>query len=100
MKETISKLRMFLYENVYRNYRVHNEFVKAQKIIRELYDYFLDHEFPRGETVLCEPDGCALRTGDGEKVHRRVCDFIAGMTDRYALGLYNHIFMPKPWTVF
>lgn len=100
MKGTISKLRMFLYENVYRNYQVHNEFVKAQKIIRELYDYFLEHEFPNGETSFCAPEGCALRTHDDRRLHRRVCDFIAGMTDRYALGLYNHIFMPKPWTVF
>lgn len=100
MKDTISKLRMFLYDNVYRNYRVHNEFVKAQKIIRELYDYFLEHEFPNGEGSYCEPGGCAVRKKKSDKVHRQVCDFIAGMTDRYALGLYNHIFMPKPWTVF
>jgi len=99
MKETITKLRMFLYDNVYRNYRVHNEFVKAQKIIRELYDYFLEHEFPRGETTYCEPEGCALRNGLKEKPHRQVCDFIAGMTDRYTLGLYTQIFMPKPWNV-
>jgi dGTPase len=31
--------------------------------------------------------------------HRRVCDFIAGMTDRYALSLYEHIFLPQPWNV-
>ena len=100
MKDTISELRKFLYDNVYRNYRVHNEFVKAQKIIRELYEYFLEHEFPNGEGLFCEPGGCAVRKEKSDNVHRRVCDFIAGMTDRYALGLYNHIFMPKPWTVF
>jgi len=100
MKETITKLRMFLYDNVYRNYRVHNEFVKAQKIIRELYDYFLVHEFPGGETNYCEPGGCAVRKGTNGNLHRQVCDFIAGMTDRYALGLYSQIFMPKPWNVF
>lgn len=99
MKETITRLRMFLYDNVYRNYRVHNEFVKAQKIIRELYDYFLEHEFPHGETTYCEPDGCALRKDINDKLHRQVCDFIAGMTDRYAMGLYTQIFMPKPWNV-
>jgi len=100
MKDTISELRKFLYDNVYRNYRVHNEFVKAQKIIRELYDYFLEHEFPNGAGSYYEPGGCAVRKEISDNVHRQVCDFIAGMTDRYALGLYNHIFMPKPWTVF
>lgn len=100
MKETITKLRKFLYDNVYRNYRVHNEFVKAQTIIRELYNYFLEHEFPGSDTAFCEPDGCELRQGEHANLHRQVCDFIAGMTDRYALGLYTHIFMPKPWNVF
>ncbi|MHB8788834.1 MAG: deoxyguanosinetriphosphate triphosphohydrolase [Desulfobulbaceae bacterium] len=100
MAETISRLRMFLYDNVYRNYRVHNEFIKAQKIIRELYTYFLEHEFPGGSPSFCETGEFAKRSGDAEPPHRQVCDFIAGMTDRYALDLYTHIFMPKPWSVF
>ena len=100
MQETITKLRQFLYDNVYRNYRVHNEFVKAQKIIKELYNYFLEHEFPGGDSTFCAPDGCVVRTENNGNLHRQVCDFIAGMTDRYALGLYTHIFMPKPWNVF
>ena len=33
------------------------------------------------------------------ETHRKVCDFIAGMTDRYAMGLYEHLFFPKPWSV-
>lgn len=99
MTATITELRSFLYDNVYRNWRVHNEFEKAQRIIRDLYGYFLEHELPqKGQ------GGCPLRpeitSSDGEnKVHRQVCDFIAGMTDRYALNLYTKIFMPKPWTV-
>lgn len=100
MKETISQLRMFLYDNVYRNYRVHNEFVKAQKIIRELYDFFLEHEFPNGNCSSFESGIFVKRSKENDKVHRQVCDFIAGMTDRYALDLYTHIFMPKPWSVF
>lgn len=99
MAETIRGLRMFLYDNVYRNQRVHGEFIKAQKIIRELYTFFLAHEFPGSSPSYCETGEFAKRAG-GEKPHRQVCDFIAGMTDRYALDLYTHIFMPKPWSVF
>ena len=100
MDETITELRAFLYDNVYRNYRVHAEFEKAQRIIRDLYAFFLEHEFPASGLASC----CRLReppaTGaDERRRHRRVCDFIAGMTDRYALTLYTHIFMPKPWSV-
>ncbi|MFZ5799058.1 MAG: deoxyguanosinetriphosphate triphosphohydrolase [Desulfobulbaceae bacterium] len=100
MAETISSLRMFLYDNVYRNYRVHGEFVKAQKIIRELYTFFLRHEFPCGSPSFSETGELAAREEDRTPPHRQVCDFIAGMTDRYALDLYTHIFMPKPWNVF
>ena len=83
-------LRKFLYDNVYEAHRVHNDFIKAQKILRELYDYFLnDDDFFESEEVR---DDNTLR-------HRAVCDFIAGMTDHYALDLYQNIFLPKPWSV-
>ena len=99
MQETISDLRTFLYDNVYRNHLVHNEFEKAQKIIHDLYMFFLEHEFP-GSTK--EPFAKRIPVNGGreeKRLNRHVCDFIAGMTDRYALGLYSQIFMPKPWSV-
>ena len=100
MTETISELRSFLYDNVYRNCLVHAEFEKAQRIIRDLYNYFLEHEFPESGISSC----CRLRApvasdADQRQRHRRVCDFIAGMTDRYALDLYSQLFIPKPWSV-
>lgn len=99
MQEVISDLRSFLYNNVYSNQRVHNEFEKAQNIINELYEFFLAHEFPD-----CTENPFVKRSPvngkeEEKQLHRHVCDFIAGMTDRYALGLYSHIFMPKPWSV-
>lgn len=99
MQETISELRSFLYDNVYRNQLVHNEFEKAQKIIRDLYSFFLEHELPNGSGAAYAKRP-ALNGPKGEKhLHRQVCDFIAGMTDRYALGLYTQIFMPTPWSL-
>ncbi len=100
MNETITELRAFLYDNVYRNYRVHNEFEKAQRIIRDLYGYFLDHEFPdNGLGSCCAKRPPAQSMEAEQQRHRQVCDFIAGMTDRYALALYAQIYMPKPWSV-
>ena len=100
MNETITELRAFLYDNVYRNYLVHNEFVKAQRIIRELYAYFLEHDLPGNDLHA----GCAelpapANAAEERERHRRVCDFIAGMTDRYAITLYTQLFMPRPWSV-
>jgi len=99
MLDAITRLRGFLYDNVYRHYWVHQEFEKAQRIIRELYHYFLEHGLVkrRGEEwLVTEP---ASTWQDSKTAHRRVCDYIAGMTDRYALGVYEYLFMPKPWSV-
>ena len=99
MQEVITDLRSFLYNKVYRNERVHNEFEKAQNIINELYGFFLEYEFSdnREHPFIERPP---VRGDKARKqLHRQVCDFIAGMTDRYALGIYRHIFLPKPWSV-
>ena len=88
--EVMNDLRSFLYENVYETSRVHDDFIKAMKVVRELYQYFLENGLPE---EVAGPD--AETIGD----HRAVCDFVAGMTDRYALDLYQNIFLPKPWAV-
>jgi len=100
MNDTINELRTFLYDNVYRNYRVHNEFEKAQRIIRDLYSYFLKHEPPEdGIGAGCIARQPAQSPEEEQRRRRQVCDFIAGMTDRYALTLHAQIFIPKPWSV-
>lgn len=99
MLEAITNLRGFLYEHVYRYHRVHNEFEKAQRIIRDLYGYFMEHGLVRRQGREWVADGKTTAWKEEKYAHRRVCDFIAGMTDRYALGLYEHVFLPKPWSV-
>jgi dGTPase len=90
--ESMIALREFLYNRVYESGRVHDDFIKARKVIQELYGFLL--EYPD----CIEPD---LTTEDysGETRVEKVTDFIAGMTDRYALNLYEKIFLPKPWAV-
>ena len=90
----IIKLREFLYDNVYRAPRVHNEFVKAKKIIKELYTFFLDNEemLHKG-LVSMELAGIEKKCSSRERI---VCDFIASMTDRYAMNLYEKLFFPTP----
>jgi dGTPase len=86
----ITDLRSFLYKNVYETHKVHDDFLEAKKVVRELYNYFLENGLPRN---VAGQDNHTV--GD----HRLVCDFVAGMTDRYALDLYQDIFLPKPWAV-
>ncbi|MBW2567934.1 MAG: deoxyguanosinetriphosphate triphosphohydrolase [Deltaproteobacteria bacterium] len=87
-------LRKFLYENVYRSVQVHKEFVKAKKILSELYTYFLNNEemLHKGLAEL-EMTACYDTSKSNERI---VCDFIASMTDRYALNLFEEIFFPSP----
>lgn len=92
--EAITTLRMFLYEFVYRSPKVHNEFVKAKKILSELYACFIDRpDIFHRETSVPE----MIWFNPSEESHERnVCDFIASMTDRCALDLYTKIFFPCP----
>jgi dGTPase len=90
----MTTLRTFLYENVYRSVRVHREFIKAKKILSELYNYLMDNEHTlERELSRMGIAGCLSNGNPREQV---VCDFIASMTDRYALGLYEKIFFPSP----
>jgi dGTPase len=94
MYDAMIILRKFLYTRVYRAHQVHTAFVKAKKILSELYLHFLEHEEAlRKELTEMEMDKCH---SDGEPEARIVCDCIASMTDQRALRLYERIFFPAP----
>ena len=61
--------------------------------------YFLEHGLATKPGEDWEPGEEEGDWPDEKTAHRAVCDFIAGMTDRYALNLFEHIFLPKPWSV-
>ncbi|HWR88806.1 MAG TPA: deoxyguanosinetriphosphate triphosphohydrolase [Dissulfurispiraceae bacterium] len=84
-------LRDFLFERVYEGDTIRGEFTKAMGILKAIYAYFLDHD---DEAI---PGGLPLRSPER---HRAVCDFIAGMTDSFALMTYERLFLPQQWTVF
>jgi len=90
----MTELRQFLYENVYRSPQVHNEFIKAKRILTELYTFFLDNEtLLKKELAAMEMSRC---NHSSQSRDRCVCDFIASLTDRRALDLYSTIFFPSP----
>ncbi|MFC2157798.1 deoxyguanosinetriphosphate triphosphohydrolase [Acidobacteriota bacterium] len=84
----VSELRDFLYENVYFSEDSRAELDKTEKILTDLYRYITKHP---GEFVKNYPEGDSL--------DKRVGDVIAGMTDRYALGMYRKFFFPKSWPI-
>jgi dGTPase len=84
-------LREFLWDRVYENETIHADFHKASKILKELYQYLIDH--PDYFLSLIEKESLY------DSLERCVCDFLAGMTDRYAFNLYEKIFLPLPWMI-
>lgn len=90
-QEHMDKLRTYMFENVYHNEKVkkHEDLHRVETIISSLYDYYLDHpeSLPEERQEMIEEYGVA----------EIVKDHVAGMTDRYALNLYNELFIPKGW---
>ncbi len=88
--EAMSKLREFMFKNVYQNPVAKSEEGKAEELIETLYDYFLNHIDSLPAFMLKILDA-------GEPVEKVVCDFIGSMTDRFAIATYQEIYIPKTW---
>ncbi len=84
-------LKEFMFANVYTNPLAKGEEGKAQKMLRAMFEYYCAQpdELP--------PDFQTVRTQEG--VERAVCDYIAGMTDPYAVQKFEELFIPMGWTV-
>jgi dGTPase len=87
--KAVLSLRSYLFEAVYENTIATAEFRKASDILSGLWDKV--RERPR--------EFLDVRTIDSEGLDAATCDFIAGMTDRYAVRLFEQLFIPKPWTI-
>ena len=89
MDEAIRALRNWLFSHVYQAECVQAEFDKAARLLRELFQFFLENE-----DIFLRYGGRRL---EGDRLSVSVADFIAGMTDRFALSLYSELFFPRPW---
>lgn len=87
--EATAELRSFLFAHVYRNSAAKAEEEKAKALLITLYEYFIKHpeEMPELYQRRIAEDG----------VGRCVSDYIAGMTDRYAIRTYEKLFVPEVW---
>ena len=93
IKDAITGLRSFMFNHVYLHSIAKSEEGKAQDLLRTLYGYYIvhDQELPHEyvEAVWIY----------NESWSRAVCDYIAGMTDAYAIEKYKELFLPRPWTM-
>ena len=85
------ELREFLFEHVYRNPVAKGEESKARSMLLHLYSYLTNDpaRLPADQQFFVERDG----------VERAVCDYIASMTDHFAVDFYERLFIPKGWAL-
>ena len=87
--EATMKLRKFLFENVYTNPVAKSQEDKSRALLMRLFEHYVAH--PDAMPALYR------RNMETESVERCVCDFLSGMTDRYAIETYNELYVPRVW---
>ena len=93
MEETMRGLRRWMFEHVYRGGVAKAEKERAQQLLAYLYEYYMNHidQLPQ--------ENLRQMSERGEKKSRAVCDYLAGMTDMYAIDRFEQLFVPKRWNV-
>ena len=84
--ESLARLRKFLHERMYRHYRVNRTRSQARRILHELFTLFM------AEPEVLPTEWYDKARGDEQARARAVCDYIAGMTDRYAIEEHRRLF--------
>ena len=89
VEQAFDRLHTFMFDRVYRNPRAKGQEGKAVAMVKQLYAYFVEHteSLPEEYRRICQQEGAA----------RAACDYIAGMTDRYAVDTYTELFIPYSW---
>ncbi|MDI3476531.1 MAG: dGTPase [Thermoanaerobacterium sp.] len=87
--EATYSLRDFLFKKVYIGSKAKSEEIKAKKVVEQLFNYFYENidDMPKEFIELTYKYG----------KERAVADYIAGMTDKYAIIKYKELFLPSPW---
>ncbi len=94
VEEAFQGLRAYMFKSVYTNPVAKGQESKAEQMVKELYQYYLEHValLPKEYRIMIEEQN--------EAVERVVCDYVAGMTDRYAVAKFKEIMIPDAWDVF
>jgi dGTPase len=87
----VDELREFMFSRVYTDSVAKEDDPKTHFVVHKLFEYFCDHP----EELPAE----WARNPRNEPIERRVADYIAGMTDRYAIQVFDKLFVPGPWAV-
>lgn len=94
IQEALMDLRRIMFQNVYENPVAKKEEQKAIKMLKELYEYYIEH-----------PEGMSREYRElfmyrGISKSQAVCDYLSGMTDQYSMDKFREIYIPKAWEVY
>jgi len=94
IEQAMGNLRKFMFANVYTNSKSKSEDGRAKELLKQLFIYYMNHldELPEEYRML--------REMHGDSDERVVCDYIAGMSDGYAIDTYERLFVPRNWQVY
>ena len=90
--QAMQDLRKFMFVSVYTNPIAKGEETKAEGLLSKLFTYYMEHP-------MTMPAQYTDMIAEGEEEERVVCDYIAGMTDQYAIAKFSEYFVPKAWQV-
>lgn len=90
IEAAMKKMRQFMFDNVYQNPIAKSEEGKAEALTETLYLHFMEH----AEDM---PEEFQKLLAEGEEKEQVVCDYVGAMTDRFAISLYERIYIPKSW---
>ena len=91
VRKAMTELRKFMFESLYLNPTAKSEEAKADKLITELYRYYVANTDKLPDTYK------RFITEFDERPEQVVCDYIAGMSDQYSISKFQEIFVPKAW---
>ena len=91
VQEAVDIFREFMFEKVYKNPKAKGEEAKVDGILGGIYEYYIKNpdKLPEDYKKLSEREG----------LERTVCDYVAGMTDKYAVYMYSQIYIPTAWQI-
>ena len=92
VENAFHKLRKFMFERVYTNPVAKSQEGKVEDMIKILYQYYVDH-------IDKLPEYLKRMMDQGTEKERAVCDYVSSMTDRYAVAVFEEVYIPRSWNV-
>ncbi|MBE5882893.1 MAG: deoxyguanosinetriphosphate triphosphohydrolase [Lachnospiraceae bacterium] len=90
--DAMKRIRQFMFERVYQNPEAKSEEGKAEVLMETLYHHYLKH-------IDDLPEEFLNLLSEGEPRERVVCDYVGAMSDRFAIAVYESIYIPKSWQI-